>query len=81
MAALQNNHAQHQNKKDEPMYFVSHFTLPFKCIKKIEAQHVNAMFDAADGSFLMSFMLWQLDQSGRDSVTVKKARTVNMPKK
>ena len=33
---LENHIAQYQEKDNDPIYSVSHFTLPFKCIKKIE---------------------------------------------
>ena len=81
MTGVENNLAQHQYKADDPIYFVSHFTLPFKCVKKIEENYVNAMFDDADGAFIISFLLWELDQSGRNSVTVKKASKTIKTKK
>lgn len=74
--ALENHIAQYQEKDNDPIYSVSHFTLPFKCIKKIEEKDIFPVFDAATGSAGLTFHLWHSDQSGRQNVSIKKPRAI-----
>jgi hypothetical protein len=73
MVSLENHIAQYQEKDSSPVYAVAHFTLPFKCLKKIEEQDILILFDPDDGSVAITFHLWHADQSGRQNVLIKKA--------
>jgi hypothetical protein len=74
--ALENHIAQYQEKDNDPIYSVSHFTLPFKCIKKIEEKDIFPVFDRTNGSVGLTFHLWHSDQSGRQNVSIKKPHAI-----
>lgn len=76
MVQFENDVAKYQEKTNAPVYSVSHFTLPFKCVKKIEEEGILPLFDPDDGSCGITFQLWHADQSGRENVPIKKGCTI-----